>query len=550
MKTLHCILLLLISISIYPQTTGHQNLVNTIAPVRSGSLYAPRFISYTGNHHIATFYPRKKRGNVAAGVDLVVSDIYGNIILSRGVAMDSAIKILGGGGTNDGGYYIIAQHKDPSYTKFQLMLIRLDTLGAVLWSSAAEYLGNNINETSTVLEDETGNFYVGQDGYHLGAITSFDPNGGYRWSTCFAYDTVSGSAYSMCLTGDTGIICIGESKYDKVLTVVNYNGSVRWSKIYKTDSSYVNYRFIHKTRDGGYITGGAYQYLNQHHVGCGICKFDHYGNAQWETYLYKNSGCASPSMVDAAENWDGRISAISFDNGMQNMIFNTNGDYMAYLKKYPTHQYGSLHSINNHIVAVTYSGILTNPIGSADTVECSFFESDHVLNICGGYNDVGISSASITDSNLRFVNNGHRVYPGRARPFAMWSVTNINVSYTGFGVIECTPPLIHNDTISTPIDTNTTPIDTTGSTGVTGIDPSDLLVYPNPTTGKVEITLPNPLDVNVRLLDMEGKLLFFKSYSGQNIKVDLSSYSDGIYMLNVSDRENKTLLVRKLVIMQ
>ncbi|MBS1624028.1 MAG: T9SS type A sorting domain-containing protein [Bacteroidetes bacterium] len=500
-----------------------------------------------GDHKIASFFVRRKSSTVPAGIDMVVSDVSGNILLAKGFAMDSAVTILGGGGCKDGGYYIITDHVDLSYRKFQVMMTKLDSSGLIQWNSAVEYVGNDFNKRVTLLEDEYGNFYYNLDGYHSRSmLTSLYANGTYRWSTSFAYDTIYGGLNAMCLTKDSGIMCISSSYNNKVLTVVNYDGSVRWSKNFVTDSNEVSYHFIRKTPDGGYIAGGTYNFLT--HVGpynppgSGLCKFDRNGVVQWETYFYKNSRCALVGAIDAVQNWDGQYSVISLDYGIQNMIFDHNGNYVAYLKKFPTHTHGQLYPINNHVVMVTYPEVFQNILGPHDTMQYSYFESDHVLDICGASTDIGIGRISVTDSNNRVIINGHRVYPANATVYAPWPVNPVNVTYTGAAIVECTPPLLHNDTAAISIDSTTL--------GISQVHSTKLSIYPNPSTGKLSISVDNSARAigTLELSDITGKILLSDEIENNTMELDLSEYTNGIYILRTENSKDNDCSISKIIL--
>ena len=64
-----------------------------------------------------------------------------------------------------------------------------------------------------------------------------------------------------------------------------------------------------------------------------------------------------------------------------------------------------------------------------------------------------------------------------------------------------------------------------------------LKIYPNPTKGnlKIEILgeLPQGETYTVALSDMSGKVIINKKTSEKGLNIDISTYSDGVYMLRV-----------------
>lgn len=68
-------------------------------------------------------------------------------------------------------------------------------------------------------------------------------------------------------------------------------------------------------------------------------------------------------------------------------------------------------------------------------------------------------------------------------------------------------------------------------------------VYPNPTSDFVELNLPSDIEVNsVQLFDLLGKKI---DVTLNNNKIDLSSYAEGVYMLNIETNQGK--LTKKII---
>ncbi|MCW3124657.1 MAG: C-terminal target protein [Bacteroidetes bacterium] len=535
MKTLTTLLFLIAAIAGFAQ--GHQNIINIIPAVTPGGIYGAKVISYVGDHRIAAFFARGKRNGVKAGVDLVVSDITGNILLTQGIAMDSAIEVLAAGGCRDGGYYVLVQHQDRSYTKFQNILIKLDSAGQIQWSRAAQYDYRSWTISSTVVEDESGNFYINQDGDMVCSLVSFQADGTYRWGTTFAYDNTSTTRiYSMCLTGDSGIMCIGQRTGDKTLTLVNYDGSIRSVKSFHTDSCDVTYTFIHKTFDGGYIAGGRYEFLNVNipffPFGSGLCKFDHSGNVEWESYFYDNGGCQAPTTLDAVQDWDGRYSVIGVSFGILNLVYGSAGDMQGYLKTPSSHSKGALYYVDQHIVKLDYSETYNGNL-IQDTMKCSFFESDHVLYTCNTTNTFQCLNKSVTDSNHQIITGGYTLVPNKISAFSLWPITTVNVNYSGSGIVECNPPFTAHS----------------GPSDVEDIQLSGFEVSPVPSSGKISITLFSGSTADgLKLFDISGKLLEQRSIRSEVTDLNLSTYSDGVYFIQIENSTSHIKAVKKVIV--
>lgn len=68
-----------------------------------------------------------------------------------------------------------------------------------------------------------------------------------------------------------------------------------------------------------------------------------------------------------------------------------------------------------------------------------------------------------------------------------------------------------------------------------------ITIAPNPTQGnlRVDITSTNQLEINsqnsfIKVWDMQGKLLVDKNSIGLSNSIDLSNYSNGVYILKIS----------------
>jgi hypothetical protein len=80
----------------------------------------------------------------------------------------------------------------------------------------------------------------------------------------------------------------------------------------------------------------------------------------------------------------------------------------------------------------------------------------------------------------------------------------------------------------------------------------DLTVYPNPTSDNVniEFSLQDEMDLNVKLMDMTGKVLRNSRYDGNQganqLRFDLQGVAKGLYLLEISTPDGKS--VRKVTV--
>jgi uncharacterized repeat protein (TIGR01451 family) len=99
-----------------------------------------------------------------------------------------------------------------------------------------------------------------------------------------------------------------------------------------------------------------------------------------------------------------------------------------------------------------------------------------------------------------------------------------------------------------PIITNTFETEFVATLGVADFTTDNLIVYPNPATNQVSISVQNSTDAiaEIRLTDMLGKVVFQQKVTHTQTTIDLSGLSKGVYMLEVQT-ENKFSVVKKLV---
>ena len=86
--------------------------------------------------------------------------------------------------------------------------------------------------------------------------------------------------------------------------------------------------------------------------------------------------------------------------------------------------------------------------------------------------------------------------------------------------------------------------------GIDNHDGFDFNVFPNPTNGviNVQCTMNNVQlgEVEIRVVDMYGKLLQTKPFEGGTTHVDLTGYASGVYFVKLV-ADGKTVAVRKVV---
>ena len=79
--------------------------------------------------------------------------------------------------------------------------------------------------------------------------------------------------------------------------------------------------------------------------------------------------------------------------------------------------------------------------------------------------------------------------------------------------------------------------------GVAENSNSEFNVYPNPTNGKFNITLPSNIKANVSVVDAEGKVILEKNNLSNGALMNLGNVAPGVYLVNISS-ENEVQTIR------
>ena len=82
--------------------------------------------------------------------------------------------------------------------------------------------------------------------------------------------------------------------------------------------------------------------------------------------------------------------------------------------------------------------------------------------------------------------------------------------------------------------------------GLNEFNINDVIVYPNPTNGFVTINSDHSKIQLIELMNFNGKLIFEKVIEGNQADVDLTNYSNGVYVLKIYSL-NKEFTLHKII---
>jgi hypothetical protein len=209
--------------------------------------------------------PRTYGSSQNADLYMVKTDSDGDILWSRtlgGSTWDYATSIQE---TPDGGYVLVGSTNSFGMGDQDILLVRMDAQGGVLWSST---FGGPANERAEgVLIAPEGDIIVfgTTDSYGAGSgdfyLVKADVNGKEIWSRTYGgtEDEIAGSVER---TRDGGFILVGTTrsfgagKKDVYVVRTNSNGDQIWDNHYGSEANDVGYG-VKETTDGGYVVVGA-----------------------------------------------------------------------------------------------------------------------------------------------------------------------------------------------------------------------------------------------------------------------------------------------------
>jgi hypothetical protein len=79
----------------------------------------------------------------------------------------------------------------------------------------------------------------------------------------------------------------------------------------------------------------------------------------------------------------------------------------------------------------------------------------------------------------------------------------------------------------------------TQTTSINNQEAIDLIIYPNPSNGLFTIQMNDEVNMTIEVLDILGQKIKSMSVSGNNITLDLTEFSKGMYLVNILQGSNK-----------
>jgi hypothetical protein len=434
--------------------------------------------------------------------------------------------------TLDGGFVIAGINYDSISTDRIYFAAKINSSGVLQW--AKRYFPNDVLMAQAVKIKPTNDsgFVMVADVWDISGmswyqVSRLDKNGNLLWQTDYNKGNKS-SVYDIELassSGNNGYVIVGQlypvfSIYDSgiLVTRIGEGGNIIWTKSFfdPNGSSFQGGYSIKRLNDGGYIITGYYE-ANGNDKLFGL-KLDSGGLVLWSKYYDSPCLTYGTGVIETSDNgylFTGYSVNYSPPGKDAIMIKTDYNGVPQWSRGYGSHRYEE-----------AYSVVQTNDGGYAFCgYEADSSYSNRVMYLVktnstggSGCNDFPYPINPISFSLIDSVEN-----------------TLINTSSNVFS----TNPVVGNFNLSTA--------DPCALIGINETSGPEFKIYPNPTTGMVQIELErSELKMQIEVIDLLGNHLFRVNEGANITELDLSSLSKGTYFIRITTQT--TSHIEKLII--
>lgn len=450
---------------------------------------------------------------------LIKTDETGNVIWSKtfGAASDNeyAYDVLQ---SADSGYIIAGKTYSFGAGWYDAYIVKTDASGNLQWSKT---VGGAQNDAAHSVKQVTdGGFVFGGETQNSGNGTldfylfKTDIQGNLLWTKTYGGNGTE-YQYGLALSSDGGFSVsgvtggFGAGSWDILLVKTDSAGSLLWSKTYGTPNPDRAYALAN-TQDGGYILAGHTNQNNNYWLT--LAKTDANGSLLW-TKFFDNANLSEANSISECN--DGGF-IISGNSGADNFILkaDTSGNVL-WSKKYglftgDEKAYSSLQTRDNGFIILGYKA------------------SDYFL--------IKTDSSGTSGCNETPVNS--------AEPVISFVVSSPALSVSTVGVIAAAATQI-----TTPAINENTQCLYTENVLASQFEGTALFVYPNPNGGKftLKVTGNNRQKMDITVYSVFGQIVYqseisnFSNTTGFKSGIDLSNQLPGIYFLSIEDKQGNKL---------
>jgi hypothetical protein len=208
---------------------------------------------------------------------------------------------------SDGGYIVAGYSASFCSSSFDIWLVKLDNSGTVAWQKT--YGGTNADNAFSLVQTSGGGYVIAGYTKSFGTgkcdvlVMMLDSSGAVTWEKTYG-GTNDDIAYSMAQTSDGGYIVAGCTKsfgaggYDAWILKLDGSGITNWQKTCGGTSDDI-FKSVVQTSDGGYVAAGYTKSFGAGLNDYWVVKLDSSGAVVWEkTYGgATNDYCSSMSQT-------------------------------------------------------------------------------------------------------------------------------------------------------------------------------------------------------------------------------------------------------------
>jgi hypothetical protein len=452
--------------------------------------------------------------------------------------------------TNDGGYAIIGNGSQTDWRVRDILIIKTDNLGKVLWSKT--YGGKSNEDGIALSETDAGDLIIvgqtesygegGQDIYilklnSLGDTIWTKTFGGNRYD--YPSDIIKTKSNEFIITGTTSSYGQYYHDDDIFLLKIDGNSNVIWSKTYGGNKDESSTRVI-LTKDNNYLIVGSTQSYGFGQDDIFLIKTTSEGDTIWTKTYGGSSTDVGRHVIEASKGYYILGDTRSFSVGGKDMCIlqiNELGNSACRFEK--------AHTVISNPVWKEHSG---NIGGSGCTEEITEFSIVNVSiqsnDMCGCIPPIAKFQVSQTDGSISFTDMSTWADTW------LWNFGNGETSNEQNPHYFISGELNVSLTVKNQCGTHTYSEIIFGGGGIKENFQSSLIkIFPNPTKDFVYIKLDENIRVSsINISDILGnEIISIKNISQNPLKINTSMLRQGIYLIRLLTLENMSITKRIII---